>query len=154
MRAAIKELDPALALYAVRTYDDAVGSSVAQRRVTASVLALFAIFGLALGVVGVYGVLAYTVAEQTQELGIRRALGAPGSSLIRLVLAQGLAPAVCGVALGAGGALGGQRPAACAAVRRLADGCRDVRGRDCDRARRGRARVSVADAARVDASVR
>ena len=105
LRAAIKDVDPALAVFGIRTYDDAVGSSVAQRRVTTSLLALFAAFGLVLGVVGVYGVLAYTVAEQTQELGLRRALGAPGSSLIRLVLVQGLVPAVIGIVVGAGVAL-------------------------------------------------
>ncbi|HEX5217287.1 MAG TPA: ABC transporter permease [Vicinamibacterales bacterium] len=105
LRAALKTIDPALAVYGIRTYDDAVGSSVAQRRVTAALLALFAVFGLALGVVGVYGVLAYTVAEQTQELGIRRALGAPGVSLVRLVLTQGLVPALAGIVAGVGAAL-------------------------------------------------
>ena len=109
LRAVIKGIDPALALSGIRTYDDAVGSSVAQRRVTASLLALFAVFGLALGLVGVYGVLAYTVAEQTQELGIRRALGAPGGSLVRLMLVQGLLPAVAGIVVGVGAALAASR---------------------------------------------
>jgi putative ABC transport system permease protein len=84
----------------IRTYDDGVARTLAQRRFTALLLAVFALFGLGLGVLGVYGVLAYTVAERTQEIGLRRALGAPGGRVLRMVLVQGLTPVVLGIALG------------------------------------------------------
>ena len=66
---------------------------------------MFAAFGLGLGVLGVYGVLAYTVAERTQEIGLRRALGAPGGRVLRLVLSQGLTPVGVGIVLGIGATL-------------------------------------------------
>jgi putative ABC transport system permease protein len=104
-RAAIRELDPSLPLYAIRTYDAAIASAVAQPRFVTLLLSALAAFGLALGVVGVYGVLAFTVAERTHEIGIRRALGAPTNDLVRLMLVQGLAPVLVGVAAGCFAAL-------------------------------------------------
>jgi putative ABC transport system permease protein len=100
LRGVIREVDPSLPVYAVRTYEGAVAQSVARPRFATLLLAVFATFGLGLGWLGVYGVLAYTVAERTVELGIRRALGAPSSGLIRLVLVQGLRPVFVGVGAG------------------------------------------------------
>src|SRR5437899_4496485 len=68
-------------------------------------LEVFAGVALLLAVVGIYGVIAYSVAQRTQELGIRRALGAGQRDILRLVLGQGLGLALAGVALGIGGAL-------------------------------------------------
>jgi putative ABC transport system permease protein len=99
-RAAIRDLDPALPLYAIRTYDAAIATAVAQPRFITLLLSALAAFGLALGVVGVYGVLAFTVAERTHEIGIRRALGAPANGLVRLMLVQGLSPVLVGVGAG------------------------------------------------------
>lgn len=100
LRAAIRDLDPSLPLYGVRTYDAAMAETVARRRLTTLLLAVFAAFGLAIGLLGIYGVLAYTVAERTQELGLRRALGAPTPRLVRFVLTQGLTPVVIGIVAG------------------------------------------------------
>jgi putative ABC transport system permease protein len=97
---AIRALDPSLPLYAVRTYDAAIASAVAQPRFTTLLLTTLAAFGLALGVVGVYGVLAFTVTERTHEIGVRRALGAPTAGLARLMLREALTPVVFGVGAG------------------------------------------------------
>jgi putative ABC transport system permease protein len=102
LRGTIREIDPALPVSPVRTYDEGVAQSVARRRFTSLILAVFALFGLGLGVLGVYGVLAYTVAERTQEIGLRRALGAPAGRVLQMVLAQGLVPVALGIALGIG----------------------------------------------------
>ena len=76
-----------------------------QRRLTMALLGLFAGVALVLAVVGIYGVIAYSVAQRTQELGIRRALGAQHGDILRLVLGQALGLALAGVILGVGGAL-------------------------------------------------
>ena len=100
LRNEIRQIAPALPVSPLRTFDEGVARTVAQRRFTALLLAVFAAFGLGLGVLGVYGVLAYTVAERTQELGLRRALGAPGVRLLRMVLGQGLVPVAIGIVVG------------------------------------------------------
>ena len=102
LRGVIREIDPGLPVSPVRTFDEGVARTLAQRRFTALILTVFAVFGLGLGVLGVYGVLAYTVAERTQEIGLRRALGAPAGRVLRLVLSQGLTPVAVGIVLGIG----------------------------------------------------
>jgi putative ABC transport system permease protein len=102
LRGAIREIDAGLPVSPIRTFDEGVARTLAQRRFTALILAVFAVFGLGLGVLGVYGVLAYTVAERTQEIGLRRALGAPAGRVLGLVLSQGLAPVALGIVLGIG----------------------------------------------------
>jgi putative ABC transport system permease protein len=102
LRDVVREIDAGLPVSPIRTFDEWVARTVAQRRFTALILAVFAVFGLGLGVLGVYGVLAYTVAERTQEIGLRRALGAPAARVLRLVMSQGLAPVAVGIALGIG----------------------------------------------------
>jgi putative ABC transport system permease protein len=84
----------------IRTADALIGASVAKPRFTASLLALFAVVALFLGAVGVYGVLAYTVTRRTQEIGLRMALGARASDVVRLVLGQGATVALAGIAIG------------------------------------------------------
>jgi putative ABC transport system permease protein len=88
----------------VRTMDDVLEAMLGARRLTLVLLAVFAGVALLLAVVGLYGVIAYSVAQRTQEVGIRRALGAQRSDILRLVLGQGLGLALAGVALGIGGA--------------------------------------------------
>ena len=75
-----------------------------QRRLTMLLLEVFAGVALLLAVVGIYGVIAYSVAQRTQELGIRRALGAQESDILRMVVGQGLGLTLAGVALGVAGA--------------------------------------------------
>src|SRR5206468_12294100 len=79
-------------------------AKLGQRRLTMVLLGLFAGVALLLALLGIYGVIAYSVVQRTRELGIRRALGAGQRDIIRLVLGQGLGLALAGVALGIGGA--------------------------------------------------
>jgi putative ABC transport system permease protein len=84
----------------VRTLDDVVGSTVARPRAMSVLVGVFALVALALAAVGVYGVMAYSVRERTQEIGVRMALGATAASVFRLVLGQALRLTVIGVAAG------------------------------------------------------
>jgi predicted permease len=89
----------------IRTMDEVIEASVGQRRLTMLLLGVFAGIALLLAMVGIYGVIAYSVAQRTQEVGIRRALGARPGDILRLVLGQALGLTLAGVALGIGGAL-------------------------------------------------
>jgi ABC-type antimicrobial peptide transport system permease subunit len=100
LRTAVRELDPSLALYDVQTLDAVLDQSVARPRFTTWLLGLFAGIGLLLGASGIYGVLAYTVARRTREIGIRRALGAPSRGLFAQVMGGGLVPVAAGIVLG------------------------------------------------------
>jgi putative ABC transport system permease protein len=100
VRAAVREIDPALPLFDVQTIDAVIDSSIARPRFTTLLLALFALIGAVLGASGIYGVLAYTVARRMQELGIRRALGAPPQRLVADILMRGLEPVAVGLVVG------------------------------------------------------
>jgi predicted permease len=104
VRQQIRELDADLPIYKMRAMRERVSESLAERRFAMLLLTLFALFALVLAAVGVYGVLAYLVAQGTRELGIRLALGATPSALARLVVWQGMSVAFAGVALGLAGA--------------------------------------------------
>ncbi|MBO0858554.1 MAG: ABC transporter permease [Chloracidobacterium sp.] len=97
---AIHTVDKDLPVFAVQTVDQLLGNSLAERRLTLVLLSSFAALALLLAVVGVYGVIAYTVRQRARELGIRMALGAQAGDALKLILAQGLKLALTGVALG------------------------------------------------------
>jgi predicted permease len=105
VRAQVQSVDPDQAISDVRTMDDLVESEVGQRRLLVALLGSFAAVALLLALIGIYGVIAYSVAQRTQEVGIRRALGAQQADILRLVISQGLTLALAGIVLGIGGAL-------------------------------------------------
>jgi putative ABC transport system permease protein len=93
-------VDKDLALTEVRTLDEVAAQSVARPRLRAALAAAFALAALALAALGVYGVLAFTVAQRVREFGIRMALGARGEDVLTLVLGGGLRIAVGGTIVG------------------------------------------------------
>jgi putative ABC transport system permease protein len=100
LRAAVASVDPAQPVAAVRTVREIVDDSEASRRFETLLFAAFAALAFTLAVFGLYAVTAYLVAQQTHELGVRIALGAGRAAVLRLVLRQGLTPAIAGITLG------------------------------------------------------
>jgi len=96
----LHEVDRDLPMYGVVTMEQRVAGSLARRRFTTVLLAMFAGFALALATIGIYGVMAYLVSQGTREIGIRIALGATQRTVLKLVVKQGMVLAVCGVAVG------------------------------------------------------
>jgi len=96
IRGHLKQLDPNLPIYRISTLKDLVASSISQTRFPALTLSLFACAALLLATIGVYGVLAYTVAQSRHEIGVRMALGAQQGQILGLFIAQGLRWAALG----------------------------------------------------------
>ena len=109
LRQAVRAADPALALRGVRTLDDVLGQSLAPRRFAMSLVSGFAGVALLLAAVGIYGVLAFSVARRTREFGVRLALGATKPKLLGLVVRQGMTWSAAGLALGVAGSLAAGR---------------------------------------------
>ena len=100
VRAVIKRLDPNLPLADIRTFDDVVSRSVSSQRMNSFVLVTFSGFALLLASMGIYGVLSYSVSRRTSEIGLRMALGASESSILRITIGQGLLPVLVGITIG------------------------------------------------------
>jgi len=105
MRQAMHEVDPNQPIGSIGTVDSAISASVAEPLFQARLIGVFSVFALLLAAIGIYGVVAYSVAERTHEIGIRVALGAARRDVVRLVLRRILKLVVPGVVLGIGGAL-------------------------------------------------
>jgi putative ABC transport system permease protein len=100
LRAALREIDPDQPLVKVRTMEQAMGDTVAQPRLQTVLLAIFASVAVALALIGVYGVMAYTVSQRTQEIGVRVALGASHRDVVGMVVMQGARLAAAGILIG------------------------------------------------------
>ncbi|MGH7580144.1 MAG: ADOP family duplicated permease, partial [Gemmatimonadales bacterium] len=109
LRAAVAELEPDLPVTEIQTMEEALGAWAAERRLTMMLVGGFAALALALGAVGVYGVMAHLVMQRTREIGIRIALGALPREILGLVLSQGASLAGLGIALGLAAALAATR---------------------------------------------
>ena len=104
LRSAVDRVDPSVPLTTVRTMSDIIEASLAQASFTVTMLAIAASVALVLGVVGLYGVISYIVAQRTAEIGVRLALGADPTSVRVMVLRQGVTVAIVGVIVGLGAA--------------------------------------------------
>jgi len=106
IRGAIASVDKDMAVANISTMVDAMNRSVASRRVSAVLLTAFSVLALVLAVIGIYGVLSYSVGQRTREIGIRIGLGARATDVMRLVVTQGMKLALIGIGVGLAMAFG------------------------------------------------
>ena len=105
VRAAVREVNPALAVFNVKTMDRVIAESLSEFTLYLSLMAGFAVLALVLALTGTYGVIAYITSARTKEFAIRRALGADGGRVVRLVLKEGTLLAAVGLAFGVAAAV-------------------------------------------------
>jgi putative ABC transport system permease protein len=104
IRAELSQMDPEVPLSQVATLSSALESTVAAPRMRANLLGLFATLAMILAAIGVYGVVAYMVGQRTQEIGVRRALGAKAADVLLMLIREAMRPVAIGIVIGAAGA--------------------------------------------------
>jgi predicted permease len=109
LRSAVAALDPTMPLSTVRSMENMLGIALLPARLTGAVLGIFGLLGLVLAAIGTYGVMAYSVAQRTREIGIRMAIGAASRDVVRLVMRQGMSLVLIGMGIGLAGAFGASR---------------------------------------------
>jgi putative ABC transport system permease protein len=109
VRAAVRAVDPTVPVFDVSEFDDLISNSLGARRFNMYLLACFAAVAVVLACVGLFGVLAYLVAQRTRDIGVRIALGADRRDVFRLILRQGLTLAAAGAVLGVAGGFAAAR---------------------------------------------
>ncbi|HKP88120.1 MAG TPA: ABC transporter permease [Blastocatellia bacterium] len=105
IRSVVAEMDPGIPIFGLQTMSDVVGDSLVRPRFLSMLLAAFSVIAISLAAVGIYGVMAYTVTQRTQEIGLRVALGATTRNVLGMVLGQGLRMTFIGLAVGLTAAL-------------------------------------------------
>jgi putative ABC transport system permease protein len=105
-RQTVAQIDPDQPIYSVRTMSDIRAESVAPERLNLTLLSIFAGIALVLAIVGIYGVMSYSVTQRTHEIGIRMAIGAQQADVFKMILGQGMKLAFIGIGVGLVGAYG------------------------------------------------
>jgi ABC-type antimicrobial peptide transport system permease subunit len=100
IRTAVQAVDPGLPVFNIRSMNEVMESSLAPRRFSAELVAIFAVMAVLLASVGIYGLLAYLVGQRSHEIGVRVALGAPRGNILKLIVGQGGLLAGIGICLG------------------------------------------------------
>jgi ABC-type antimicrobial peptide transport system permease subunit len=109
LRQTLREVDPAVELWATLTYQDFVQAAFLAPRIASTLLTVLGAAALALAGMGIYAVMAYAVSQRTNEIGVRLVLGAQPGVVLRMVVRQGLTLALAGIGVGLIGALAGSR---------------------------------------------
>ncbi len=100
IRSEIQAIDPGLPVFSIESMNEVMASSLAQRRFSAELVAVFAVMAILLASVGIYGLLAYLVGQRSHEIGVRIALGAQRGNILKLILGQGGSLAIAGIFVG------------------------------------------------------
>jgi predicted permease len=100
IRQEVAAVDPTLPVFAVRTMDEMIAKSVAQRRFAMQIVGMFSLAAMILAALGIYGVMAYSVSQRTHEIGVRVALGAQSSDILRMTVGSGMSLVAYGVGAG------------------------------------------------------